>query len=73
MLTDDYCNTLSNILKFPQGVVTRNHRQIWLSSYPMTFLVPSIAEVLIDKIALWVSIHANYWTAKSEIISSNFM
>ena len=37
----------------------------------MTFVVPSIVEVLMNKIALWISISVNDWTAESEIISNN--
>ena len=37
----------------------------------MTPLVPSIVEVLMNKIALWISNPENYWTAKSAIIASN--
>ena len=51
--------------------ITSNHRQIQPPSYPMTFLVPNILEVLIDKIALWISIRGNDWTAESAITSSN--
>ena len=37
----------------------------------MAFVVASIVEVLMNKIALWISIRGNDWTAKSEIISGN--
>ena len=37
----------------------------------MTFIVPSVVEVLMNKIALWISIRANDWTVGSAIISSN--
>ena len=31
----------------------------------MTFILPSIIEVLVNKIALWINIRASNWTAKS--------
>ena len=37
----------------------------------MAFVVPSIVEVLMNKIVLSVSNHTNDWTAESTIISSN--
>ena len=37
----------------------------------MTSLVPSIVEVLMNKIALWISNRGNDWTAESAIIASN--
>ena len=37
----------------------------------MMFVVPSIAEVLINKIALCISIRANDWPAEKAIIASN--
>ena len=37
----------------------------------MTSLVPSIVEVLKNKIALWISNRGNYWTAESAMIASN--
>ena len=37
----------------------------------MTFVVPSIVELLMNRIALWISIHANDWTAERAIIASN--
>ena len=37
----------------------------------MTIVVPSIVQVLMNKITLRISIHANDWTAKSAIISGN--
>ena len=37
----------------------------------MTTIVPGIAEVLMNKIALWISNRGNYWTAKSVMIASN--
>ena len=37
----------------------------------MTSLVPSIAEVLMKKIALWISNRGNDWPAESAMIASN--
>ena len=37
----------------------------------MTFVVPDIVEVLMKKLALWISIRANDWTAERAIIASN--
>ena len=37
----------------------------------MTSFVPSIVEVLMNKIALWISNRKNDWTAKSAMIASN--
>ena len=37
----------------------------------MTPLVPSIVEVLMNKIVLWISKRGNDWTAESAMISSN--
>ena len=37
----------------------------------MTSLVPSIVEVLMNKIALWSSNRGNDWTAESAMIASN--
>ena len=37
----------------------------------MTSLVPSIVEVLMKKIVLWISNRGNDWTAKSAMSSSN--
>ena len=37
----------------------------------MFFTVPSTIEVFMDKIALWISIRANDWTAERVIITSN--
>ena len=34
----------------------------------MTFVVPNIVEVFMSKIALWISIRANDWTAERAII-----
>ena len=36
-----------------------------------TPLVPSIVEVLMNKIALWISNRGNDWTAESAMIASN--
>ena len=36
-------------------VITSNYRQIWPLSWPMTFVVPSIVEALMSKIAFWIS------------------
>ena len=37
----------------------------------MTSLLPNIVEVLMNKIALWISNHGNDWTAESAMIASN--
>ena len=37
----------------------------------MTFVVPSIVDVLMSKTALYISTHANDWPAESVIIISN--
>ena len=37
----------------------------------MTFVVPSIVEVLMNKIALLISIRANDWTAERAITASD--
>ena len=37
----------------------------------MTSLVPSIVEVLMNNLALWISNRGNDWTAESAMISSN--
>ena len=37
----------------------------------MTFVVPSIVKVLMNKIASWISIRANDWTVGRAIIASN--
>ena len=37
----------------------------------MTYLVPTIVEVLMNKIALWISTCGNDWTAESAMIASN--
>ena len=37
----------------------------------MTSVVPSIVEVLMNKIALWISNCGNNWTAESAPIASN--
>ena len=37
----------------------------------MTFVVPFIVEVLMNKIALWISIRANDWSAERAIIATD--
>ena len=37
----------------------------------MTVAVPSIAEVSMDKRALWISVRANDWTSERAIIAGN--
>ena len=37
----------------------------------MTFVLPSIVEVLMNKIALWITVRANDWTAERAFIASN--
>ena len=37
----------------------------------MTFVVPSIVEVSMNKLPLWINIRANDWTAERAIIANN--
>ena len=37
----------------------------------MCFLVPNIAKVSMNKMALWISVGVDDWTAKRAIIASN--
>ena len=47
------------------------HVDNYHSNQSITFVVPSIAEMLMNKMSLRISIDANYWTAKRAIIASN--
>ena len=42
---------------------------MWSPSQPMTFVVLSVVVVLMNKIALRISVRINDWTAESAIIS----
>ena len=39
----------------------------------MTFVVPSIVDLLMDKIALWIRIRASDWTVKRAIIANDML
>ena len=56
---------------FGKGTITSNCRQIWPLSYRMTCVVPSIVEVLMNKITFWISVRADGRTAERAIIASN--
>ena len=48
-----------------------NYHQTWSQIYPMTFAVPCIVEVLMYRVALWISIRTNDWATERAIIASN--
>ena len=53
-------------LKFFSYTITSNYRRTWPPNYPITFVVPSIVEMSMNKIILWINVHANnlfviYW------------
>ena len=39
----------------------------------MTLVIPNIVEVLMNKIALWISIRSNDWTAERAIIAGDVL
>ena len=59
--------SLSLVADHCKKAVTSNYRQIWPLSYPMIFVVPSIVEVLMNKISLWIVIHSNDLAAENLI------
>ena len=42
-----------------------------MATHPVISVVPSIVKVFVKKIALWISIRANDWTADGAIITGN--
>ena len=45
--------------QYVNSAFASNHRQMWSLSQPMTFVVPSIVAVLINNIALGISLREN--------------
>ena len=46
---------------------------MWSASSRMTFVVPSIVQVIMNKMALCISILANDWTVEREVIACNVL
>ena len=51
--------------------INRNYRQTWHLNSRMKIMVSGIVEVSMNKIALWISVRVDDWSAEISIIAMN--
>ena len=75
-LISNEANQVSNWLDFTNNrnwliFITSNYRETWFPNWQMSIVVSTIAEVCMNKIALWIHVGVDDWRDERATIASN--